>query len=77
MNIKYISLIGYRQEDANLKKVYDENETGQKENIYYRTAENSCQKYVFGRMYGECPVVSSWGTKIRDLDIVYSAFKIL
>ena len=80
MNMNYITLIGYRQVDANLKKVYEEDETGQKENIYYRTAENSCQKYVFGRMYGECPVVSSWGTKIRYLDIlsdVYSAFKIL
>ena len=28
-------------------------ETGQKENLYFRTAKNSCQKYVFGRMYGK------------------------
>ena len=62
-------MLGYRQEDASLKKVYDDDETGQKQNIYYRTAENSCQKYVFGRMYGECPVVSLWETKIRDLYI--------
>ena len=53
-------MIGYRQEDASLKNVVNEDETGQKENVFYRTAENSCQKYVFGRMYGECPVVSLW-----------------
>ena len=63
MNMNYITLIGYRQVDANLKKVYEEDETGQKENIYYRTAENSCQKYIFGRMYGEWPVVVLWETK--------------
>ena len=45
-------MLGDVQEDAGVKKEYDEDETGQKENIYYRTAENSCQKYVFGRMYG-------------------------
>ena len=53
----YVIFIGYRQEVANPENVYEEDETGQKENIYYRTAENSCQKYVFGRMYGKCPKV--------------------
>ena len=58
MNYNELILIGDRQEDASVKKLYDEDETGQKENIYYRTAENSCQKYVFGRMYGKCPEVT-------------------
>ena len=69
-------MIGYRQVDANLKKVYEEDETGQKENIYYRTAENSCQKYIFGRMYGECPVVDLWETEIIDLDILISPISV-
>ena len=36
-----------------VQEVNNEIETGQKENIVYRTAKNSCQKYVFGRMYGK------------------------
>ena len=40
---------------CNKTTIFDGNvvETGQKEQLYFRTAENSCQKYVFGRMYGK------------------------
>ena len=40
-------------ESISLKDVGNVVETGQKEQLYFRTAENSCQKYVFGRMYGK------------------------
>ena len=41
------------EESISLKDVGNAVETGQKEQLYFRTAENSCQKYVFGRMYGK------------------------
>ena len=39
--------------NSGIQEVKNEIETGQKENIIYRTAKNSCQKYIFGRMYGK------------------------
>ena len=41
------------EESIGAKDVGNTMETGQKEQLYYRTAKNSCQKYVFGRMYGK------------------------
>jgi len=39
------------EESIGVKDVGNTMQTGQKEQLYYRTAKNSCQKYVFGRMY--------------------------
>ena len=52
MKILLVILAECLQDDHYLKEKESEQETGQKQNVYYRTAKNSCQKYVFGRMYG-------------------------
>ena len=50
-------MTGNIQVEISVKKDFDKTATGQKEIRYYKTAENSCQKDVFGRMYGKCPIV--------------------
>ena len=51
--LQLVFVVGRLEDNSAAEEGGNENETGQKENIYYRTAKNSCQKYVFGRMHGK------------------------
>ena len=54
---------GNKEVTISVKNSFENDQIGQKEVIYYRTAVNSCLKDVFGRVYGKFAVDMLLNTK--------------